>query len=148
MRLTAAVLAPLAALAACGGGGEREPDEDPADAMTRVIRHELSGRRASSWQLLVREQREIVGRKLYVSCSPGPPLEADVVVLGVSDEDFSVPGLGKAKTKAVRWRMTVRAPGEEPITLSRTGHLVAQDRQWRWTLSPQSFDALRAGTCP
>jgi hypothetical protein len=148
VRLAPALLPVLAALAACGGGDDGEPAEDPGNAMTRVIRHELSGRRASSWQLLVREQREAVARKLYVSCSPGPPLEAEVDVLSVSDEDFAVPAVGATATKAVRWRMRVLEPAEEPVTITRTGHLIAQDGQWRWTLSPESFRALRDGNCP
>ena len=50
--------------------------------------------------------------------------------------------------KAVRWRMTVPVPDEEPLTLSRTGHLIAQDGKWRWTLSADSFAVLEAGGCP
>jgi hypothetical protein len=145
-------LALVALAAGCAGFGDDDgdPEESPARAMARVIRHELAGRLGSSWALLVREQREAVGRELYVSCRPGPAVDdADVTVLGVRDEVFSVPALGRTDTKAVRWRMTVRSPEEEePLVLSRTGHLIAQDGAWRWTLSEDSFAAFRAGACP
>jgi hypothetical protein len=136
-------------VAGCGGGGGGEPDEDPATAMARVVQHELAGRRDHSYGLLVREQRQIVNRGLYVRCSPGDPIrDAQVVVLGVEDETFTVPGLGPTETKAVRWQMTVPVPDEEPLKLARTGHLIAQDGKWRWTLSADSFALLEAGDCP
>jgi hypothetical protein len=145
------LLALLLALAAvgCSGGGDDEPEEHPATAMARVVQHELAGRRAHSFELLVREQRQIINRGLYERCSPGDPIhDAKVVVLGVKDETFTVPGLGPTPTKAVRWQMTVPVPDEEPLTLSRTGHLIAQDGKWRWTLSADSFALLEAGDCP
>lgn len=143
-----AALALAALLAGCAGG-DSEPDEHPAAVMARVVQHELAGRRGDSWALLVREQRELIARGLYMRCSPGDPIRnAKVVVLGVADEDFTVPALGRTATKAVRWRMTVPVPDEEPLTLSRTGHLIAQDGKWRWTLSPDSFALLESGDCP
>jgi hypothetical protein len=117
--------------------------------MVRIVQHELTGRRGDSWNLLVREQREVIDRRLYVRCSPGDPIhDAKVVALGVKDERFTVPALGETETKAVRWRMTVPVPEEEPVTLSRVGHLIAQDGAWRWTLSADSFALLEAGACP
>ena len=150
MLRTSAALAFLVLMAGCSGGDdESEPDEHPAAAMARVVQHELAGRRGPSWELLVREQRKLIDRALYMRCSPGDPIhDATVVVLGVKDETFTVPALGPTDTKAVRWRMTVPVPDEEPLTLSRTGHLIAQDGQWRWTLSADSFALLEAGACP
>ena len=117
--------------------------------MARVVQHELAGRRGYSWDLLVREQRKVIARGLYVRCSPGDPIrDAKVVVLGVKDETFTVPALGPTPTKAVRWRMTVPVPDDEPVTLARTGHLIAQDGKWRWTLSADSFALFEAGDCP
>lgn len=117
--------------------------------MARVVQHELAGRRGHSWDLLVREQRDLINRGLYVRCSPGSPIhDAKVVVLGVTDETFTVPALGPTATKAVRWRMIVPVPDDEPLTLSRTGHLIAQDGKWRWTLSAESFAVLESGGCP
>jgi hypothetical protein len=144
------VLALVLAFVAAGcGGGDDEPEEHPAAAMARVVQHELAGRRGHSWDLLVREQRRVVARGLYVRCSPGEPIrDAKVVVLGVEDETFTVPALGPTATKAVRWRMTVPVPDDEPVTLSRTGHLIAQDGKWRWTLSADSFALFEAGDCP
>jgi hypothetical protein len=135
---------------ACSGGdGVAEPDEHPGEVMVRIVKHELAGRRGDSWNLLVREQGKVIDRGLYLRCSPGDPiLDAEVVALGVKDERFTVPALGPTDTKAVRWRMTVPVPEEEPLTLSRTGHLIAQDGQWRWTLSADSFALLEAGACP
>ena len=139
----------LALLAAGCGGGEDEPDDPPAAVMARVVHHELAGRRGHSWDLLVREQRRALNRGLYLRCSPGNPIRnATVVVLGVKDETFSVPELGPTATKAVRWQMTVPVPDEAPLTLARTGHLIAQDGEWRWTLSADSFALLESGSCP
>jgi hypothetical protein len=138
----------------CGGGSGSTagatPAEDPSQAFTRLVHQELSGQRESSYRMLVRAQRAVVPRSLYVSCSPGSPIEdADIVVMRVFDEEFSVPELGRTKTKAVSWRMIVRPPdGSDPITLNRKGHLIAEEGEWRWTLSPKSFASFRAGVCP
>ena len=155
MRRLSAVLASVAALCGCagggGGGGAREPvpAQDPGKAMVALIQHELAGRLAHSWALLVREQRAIVDRALYIRCPNGLPIDdARVDVLGVSDEMYTVPALGKTETKAVRWRMTVPQPGTSPVTYDRTGHLIAQDGEWRWTLSQSTFAMYRAGVCP
>jgi hypothetical protein len=149
----AGAFAAIALVAGCGfgggGGDEALPGDDPGRAMVVLIRHELAGRLGHSWALLVREQRAIVDRALYVRCPNGLPIDdARVTVLGVSDEEFTVPALGKTQTKAVRWRMTIPQPGTQPLTYDRTGHLIAQDGKWRWTLSRASFASYRAGVCP
>jgi hypothetical protein len=144
-------LAVVVAVAGCGGGGadEQLPRQDPGQAMVALIQHELAGRLAHSWALLVREQRAVVDRALYIRCPNGLPInDARVDVLGVTDEDFTVPALGKTRTKAVRWRMTVPQPGREPVTYDSTGHLIAQDGKWRWTLTPGTLASYRAGVCP
>ena len=154
MRRLAGALAAVVLVAGCGGLGSASeadslPRDDPGQAMITLIQHELAGRLGHSWALLVREQRAIVDRALYVRCPNGRPVaDVEIVVLGVKDEDFTVPALGKTRTKAVRWRMTVPQPGMEPVTYDRTGHLIAQDGKWRWTLSPGSFASYRAGNCP
>jgi hypothetical protein len=148
------VLATLVALSGCGSGGggangESLPQQDPGQAMVTLIQHELAGRLAHSWALLVREQRAVVTRALYMRCPNGLPIDdARIDVLDVSDEDFAVPVLGKTRTKAVRWRMTVPQPGSSPVVYDRTGHLIAQDGKWRWTLSQSTFASYRAGVCP
>jgi hypothetical protein len=147
-------LATAVAVSGCGanGGGpssDAAPAQDPGQAMVTLIRHELAGRLAHSWALLVREQRAVVDRAFYIRCPNGLPIDdARIDVLGVSDEDFAVPALGRIRTKAVRWRMTVPQPGTSPVTYDRTGHLVAQDGKWRWTLSKSTFALYRAGVCP
>lgn len=154
MRPLLGAFATVLAVSGCGAGGGGSggaavPAQDPGQAMVTLIRHELAGRLGQSWALLVREQRAIVDRALYVRCPNGLPIDdARVDVLGVSDEDFTVPALGKTRTKAVRWRMTVPQPGMTPVTYDRTGHLVAQDGEWRWTLSKSTFALYRAGVCP
>jgi hypothetical protein len=138
----------LAVVAAGCGGGDSEPEQHPAEAMARVVRHELAGRREDSFRLLVEEQREAIDRALYLRCSPGAAVrDVRVVVLGVRDETFAVPALGSTETKAVRWQMTLQENGE-PLTLARTGHLIEQDGEWRWTLSADSFALLENGECP
>ena len=141
-----ALAAAALALAGCGSSaGARAPAGDPGETMRRVIRLELSGRQDLTWPLLVREQRRVVDKRLYLRCSVGPALpNAEVAVLGVRDETFTVAVLGTVRTKAVRWRLKL-SPDE---TILKTGHLVAQDGSWHWTLSEASVRALRAGRCP
>ena len=116
--------------------------------MIRLVHHELAGRLGASWAMLVREHREVVARDLYVSCPPGPPIdELRAEVLGVEDEVTAIPVLGRIRTKAVQWRFVSR--GEDGLeSPTSTGHLIAQDGEWRWTLSRQSLAAFRAGNCP
>ena len=146
--LAATAVIAVAAAAGCGGSSEATPKEDPGQVMKSLARHELSGERASSYAMLVREQRKTVSRSLYTKCSPGPSMqESDVSVdiTGVRDERISVPALGKTKTKAVGYRIAFH-DGTDPIV--STGHLIAQDGHWRWTLSPSSFESLSGGVCP
>ena len=147
--LAAAGLAVVGVTSACGGGGSAAaPKEDPGQVMKAVVRHELAGERGRSYAMLVREQRKAVDRTLYAKCSPGPAmLESDVsvVIASVHDQQIAVPALGKTKTKAVRYRIDFH-DGADPI--ASTGHLIAQEGHWRWTLSQSSFDSLSGGRCP
>ncbi|SRR6266540_1230464 len=144
----------LAALAAgCGGSTKTAaggaPGEDPGEAMIRLVRHELAGELGSSYSMLVREQREAVDHDLYVHCPPGPRrTDVRIVVLGVTNEIYNVPVVGKVDTKAVRYEMSIPDANGDRMRVSDTGHLIAQDGEWRWTLSPQSLSALLAGVCP
>ena len=140
------------ALAGCGGNpgsGVGEPREDPAKAMVRLVQHEFAGRLDSSYAMLIREQRDAVDHNLYVKCKPGLPTSGvRVLVLGVKDEEFNVPVLGKAQTKAVRYEMSVPDAGGKRIKIVSKGHLIAQDGTWHWTLSERSLSAFLAGACP
>ena len=136
-------------VAGCGGRSAQGPKEEPARAMQRLIKYELGGQLDRSYSMLVREQRALVARKDYVRCRPGPAMSGvTVLVLGVSDETVDVPVLGRTKTKAVRWRITVPDATGNAMTQSDTGHLIAQDGQWRWTLSPSSLESFKQRTCP
>jgi hypothetical protein len=135
--------------AGCGGGSsEATPSEDPSQAFTRLVHQELTGQRESSYRMLIRAQRAVVPRSLYVNCSPGSPVDGQVVVTKVSDEEFAVPQLGPTLTKAVSWKLIVHPPGGDAFTLNRKGHLIAEDGEWRWTLSRKSLASFRAGVCP
>jgi hypothetical protein len=141
-------------LVAAGCGGSRaasggQPAEDPGRAMVRLVQHELAGELGSSFSMLVDEQQQAVSHDLYVHCPPGPPrVDVRVTVLGVSDEVFDVPVLGKVTTKAVRYEMSIPDANGKRMRIADTGHLIAEKGQWRWTLSQQSLSALLAGACP
>ena len=137
--------------AACGSStsGSATPSEDPGRAMVRLVQFELTGRRASSYSMLVSQQRAAVSHDLYVHCPPGPPRsDVRVLILGTHDELFDVPAVGKVKTKAVRYEMSIPDASGHSMTIASTGHLIAQDGHWRWTLSQSSLSALLAGACP
>jgi hypothetical protein len=117
--------------------------------MVRLVHFELTGQLAGSYSMLVREQRAAVSHDLYVHCPPGPPRkDVHVLVLGTHDELFNVPVLGKVQTKAVRYEMSIPDASGHSMTVTDTGHLIAQDGRWRWTLSQASLSALLAGACP
>ena len=144
----ATAAAAVASVVGCGGGSEAAPKEDPGQVMRTVVRHELSGDRDLSYRMLVRQQRDAVSASLYERCSPGPSMDGSGVTVGivdVRDQQFSVPALGKTRTKAVGYRIDFH-DGTNPI--ASTGHLIAQDGHWRWTLSPTSFASLSSGSCP
>jgi uncharacterized protein YceK len=150
--LVLAALAGAATLSGCGttaASTAAGPGEDPGKAMIRLVQHELAGRLNSSYAMLVREQREAVNHDLYVKCKPGlPTTGVRVLVLGVQDEAFNVPVLGKTVTKAVRYEMSVPDASGKRIKIVDKGHLIAQDGKWRWTLSERSLSAFLAGACP
>jgi hypothetical protein len=152
MRAACVVLATVCALAGCGGsgsGGAAAPDEAPGHAMVRLVQDELHGRRASSYAMLVKEQRKAVDRDLYVRCSPGLPRDdVRVLILHVRDQLFDVPSLGRVATKAVTYEMSIPGANGDRIRTTDTGHLIAQDGVWRWTLSRRSLSALLVGACP
>ena len=149
----AAVLAVLASilLSGCGGGSSRDatPSEPPGHAMIRLVQHELNGQLGSSYAMLVDEQRREVNRDLYVHCPPGVPRnDVRVLVLRVRDQRFNVPGLGQTATKAVTYEMSIPDAEGHRMKVADTGHLIAEEGEWRWTLSQRSLSALLVGACP
>ncbi len=117
--------------------------------MVRLVRHEFAGQLDRSYAMLVRQQRAAINRDLYVHCPPGlATTDVKVEVVGVHDALFDVPAIGKVETKAVKFEMSVVGADGNRIMIPDTGHLIAQDGQWRWTLSRRSFSALLAGACP
>jgi hypothetical protein len=146
--LAAAAAIAVVAAAGCGGNSEAAPKQDPGQVMKAVVKHELAGDRDHTYAMLVREQRHAVSRSLYRKCSPGPAMQASDAAVGIADvrdEKITVPALGKTKTKAVRYKIDFH-DGTDPIV--STGHLIAQEGHWRWTLSAASFDSLSDGSCP
>ena len=143
----APLLGAVALAAGCGGSSNATPSEDPAVVMKTLIRHELAGERDQSYAMLVSEQRSVVSPQLYRSCSPGEamnPGDVAVRILGVSDTTFAVPGRGQTAAKAVKYRIDLH----DGNPIEDTGHLIAEEGHWRWTLSPQSFAAMSKGNCP
>lgn len=152
MRPALTLLAAAFVLAGCGASGSSDaatPDEAPGRAMVRLVQHELQGQLASSYAMLVREQRKEVDHDLYVRCSPGlPRKDVRVLILAVRDQMFDVPAIGRVATKAVTYEMSIPDAKGDRMRITDTGHLVAQEGQWRWTLSQRSLSALLAGACP
>jgi hypothetical protein len=145
---TAGAVAAAVVLLAGGGTSRVEPKEDPGQVMRTVVADELFGQQAFTYRMLVREQRQAVSAGLYESCVPGQkaqPSDFTVAILSVRDEWYTVPALGKTKTKAVRYRMAFH-DGTSPVV--STGHLIAEEGHWRWTLSPASFHSFSSGSCP
>jgi hypothetical protein len=139
----------LAAGCGAGSAGGDTPVEDPGTAMVRLVQHELNGRLSSSYAMLVAEQREAVDHDLYVSCPPGfPQSGVRVEIIRVRDELYDVPALGETETKAITYEMSIPDARGQRMTVSDTGHLVAQNGEWRWTLSSKSLSAFLAGACP
>src|SRR5215813_4102686 len=152
MRPALVLLAAACLLAGCGNSSSNDaapPAETPGHAMVRLVQHELQGRRASSYEMLVKEQRKEIDHDLYVRCSPGLPRDdVRVLILGVRDQMFDVPAIGRVATKAVQYEMSIPDAKGDRMRITDTGHLVAQEGQWRWTLSQRSLSALLAGACP
>jgi hypothetical protein len=150
MRSGAVLLAASALLAGCGGGSTSAvPSEDPGEAMVRLVQHELNGRLGRSYAMLVKQQRKAVDRDLYVHCPPGlPRSDVRVHIVRVRDQVFDVPGVGKTRTKAVTYEMSIPDANGKAIKIVDTGHLIPQDGEWRWTLSRRSLAALLVGACP
>ncbi|SRR6266568_1656279 len=151
MQRVVGLLGLLLLAAGCGGAASKAgaPKEDPGAVMVRLVQHEFAGRLDSSYAMLVREQRKAINHDLYVHCPAGfPTTDVKVDVKGVRNEVFDVPALGKVSTKAVSFEMSVVGADGKRIMIPDTGHLVAEDGHWRWTLSHRSFSALLAGACP
>jgi hypothetical protein len=152
MRWSVVLVAAVGVLAGCGGNdstGQATPSEKPGQAMVRLVQHELNGRLESSYAMLVDEQRKAVDHDLYVHCPAGPPRnDVRVLILGVKDEQYNVPALGKIDTKAVRYEMSIPDARGQRMTIADTGHLIAEEGEWRWTLSQRSLSALLVGACP
>jgi hypothetical protein len=152
MRAGFVLLATVSVVAGCGTSGSSvatRPDEEPGHAMVRLVQNELHGRLGSSYAMLVDEQRKAVDHDLYVGCTPGlPRKDVRVLVLRVRDQVFDVPTLGEVATKAVTYEMSIPDANGERVRITDTGHLIAQDGEWRWTLSRRSLSALLVGACP
>ncbi len=152
MRWRVVLVAAVGVLAGCGGNestGQATPSEKPGQAMVRLVQHELNGRLESSYAMLVNEQRKAVDHDLYVHCPAGAPRnDVRVLVLGVKDELYDVPALGKTDTKAVSYEMSIPDARGNRMTVTDTGHLIAEAGEWRWTLSQRSLSALLVGACP
>ena len=152
MRRTFVLFAAAFVLAGCGASGSSDgaaPDEAPGKAMVRLVQHEFHGQLGNSYAMLVNEQRKEVDRDLYVQCTPSPPRDdVRVLILGVRDQMFDVPAIGRVATKAVTYEMSIPDAKGHRVRTTDTGHLVAQEGRWRWTLSQRSLSALLAGACP
>src|SRR5262249_20125502 len=152
MRRALVLFAAAFMLAGCGATSSSDassPDEAPGRAMVRLVQRELQGQRDNSYAMLVKEQRKEVDHDLYVRCAPGLPRDdVRVLILGVRDQMFDVPAIGRVPTKAVTYEMSIPDAKGDRMRTTDTGHLVAQEGQWRWTLSQRSLSALLAGACP
>src|SRR5262249_11819459 len=117
----------LAGSGATSSSDASSPPESPGRAMGRLAQHVRRRQRANSYARLVKEKRKAVGHGLFVRCAPGRPREdVRVLILGVRDEMFDVPAIGRVPTKAVTYEMSIPGAKGDRMRTTDTGHLVAQ----------------------
>jgi hypothetical protein len=146
-----AVLLAVLAVAACGGGDD-EPDEDPAAFATTLVERLDRGQAGLAWDALHPRHQEAVSRAQYVSCERQDPIDGDVTRIRVEDvreEPWQVPGEeGDTDSTAVTLELTLTMPDAEPDTFDLIVHLFPVDGRWTWVIGPGDFGRYADGACP
>jgi hypothetical protein len=149
MRILIVVSVLLAALAACGGGGDKASQADtPEDAIIQLFDMVNKGQWGREWDLLHPEQQAIVDRDHYIDCAEAKTLPDidDVNVTEVFDEEIVIPG---TQTRAPSKAVTVSLKLSSGILTDETQdtyHVFDVNGVWRWSLSdPEGYEN---GDCP
>jgi hypothetical protein len=147
-RLTAALVAAVAAAALVGCGGEEDlAATGPGAAQVDLLSNLYDGRYGRAWADLHPAHQRIAPRPRFVRCAqavaPTGDLEA-IEVLDVFDDDAEIPAIPDAESRAVRLRVT----SFEGETDTFVNHSVRVDDRWRWVLNGKSVAAYRQNRCP
>jgi hypothetical protein len=131
----------------------KEPVEDAADFLERIVQQRSLGQHGRVWESLHPLHQAVASRAEYVGCEGQNEIDAeieDIEVVDQYDEPLEIPGqTADVPSKAVTIRLTVKIPLiEEPQVVTRTAHAVAEDGEWRWILTPEDYRAYQADRCP
>jgi len=131
-------------LVACGGDGEDDEGEAPADAVVRLLEYVSDGQWGREWDELHPAHQAIVSRDAWVSCNSDLSVELEgVTVEEVFDEPVSAVDIPQGPAKAVT--VSYRVNGREDTD---TFQVLDVDGAWRWVLQDDVLAAYREGRCP
>jgi hypothetical protein len=157
------------ALVGCGGGdgGEQAsptatrttPEQDAGDFMKELYERQLRGQYGRVWESLHPSHKAVVSREEFDACTrqnDGGGTRVTVSVVETYDEPVRALGStheeGESEIKdstAVTLRFNYSNPlTGKPAEEHATVHAVAIGGEWRWILSPESFNAYVKGECP
>lgn len=117
-----------------------------------VLRQKISGDWATAWQSLYPLHRRIAPRDTFVRCETATPFPApleSIHVVRVRAAPFRVAGVhNPMPSAAVTVAVKLRWYGpRDPITFTRTFHLVPDHGRWTWLLSPDRYRLYKQDAC-
>lgn len=139
-RVAAVVLVVLVACSSSGGTSARE-------AAVAGVETTLKGQWGRAYDLLLIQQQAIITKDAYVECFSAKPhtVPDDLSIKATDDypERTKIPGTDvEVDTTAVT--IEISGGGQK---LSQTMHLVKVDGVWRFGLSQEQIDQVKAGDC-
>jgi hypothetical protein len=152
MRRALPLLALVAVVAGCGGGGGEPASKTsaggPGRFMTRILREEIQGQWAAQWRDLHPGHKKLITRSQYVACSQRMGTDfgtGDEVfrVIDIRSEPIDVRGVPQRSSKLVT--ISFHHPGKEGLTYHM--HAVKVGARWTWILGGRFLSQLREGRC-